>query len=57
MWLADFLRAYDRRVTIDEIKKKVAEHYGLKVADLESRRTGRGRSCARARSRCIWPAS
>jgi chromosomal replication initiator protein len=36
VWLADFLRAYDRRVTIEEIKKKVAEHYGLKVQELES---------------------
>jgi chromosomal replication initiator protein len=36
VWLADFLRSYDRRVTIDEIKKKVAEHYGLKTSDLES---------------------
>ena len=36
VWLADFLRAYDRRVTIEEIKKKVAEHYLLRVADLES---------------------
>jgi chromosomal replication initiator protein len=46
-WLADFLRAYDRRVTIDEIKKKVAEHYGLKVADLES--PNRSRSIVRPR--------
>lgn len=43
VWLADFLRAYDRRVTIEEIKKKVAEHYSLKVQDLESPN----------RSRCI----
>ncbi len=46
-WLADFLRAYDRRVTIDEIKKKVAEHYGLKTADLES--PNRQRSIVRPR--------
>lgn len=47
IWLADFLRAYDRRVTIDEIKKKTAEHYGLKVADLES--PNRSRSIVRPR--------
>jgi len=46
-WLADFLRAYDRRVTIEEIKKKVAEHFGLKVADLES--PNRSRSIVRPR--------
>jgi chromosomal replication initiator protein len=46
-WLADFLRSYDRRVTIDEIKKKVAEHYGLKTADLES--PNRQRSIVRPR--------
>lgn len=43
VWLADFLRAYDRRVTIEEIKKKVAEHFNVKVQDLESPN----------RSRCI----
>lgn len=47
VWLADFLRAYDRRVTIDEIKKRVAEHYGLKTADLES--PNRSRSIVRPR--------
>ena len=47
VWLADFLRAYDRRVTIEEIKKKVAEHYGLKVQDLES--ANRQRSIVRPR--------
>lgn len=47
VWLADFLRSYDRRVTIDEIKKKVAEHYGLKTADLES--PNRSRSIVRPR--------
>ena len=47
LWLADFLRAYDRRVTIEEIKKKTAEHFGLKVADLES--PNRSRSIVRPR--------
>ena len=47
LWLADFLRAYDRRVTIEEIKKKTADHYGLKVADLES--PNRSRSIVRPR--------
>jgi chromosomal replication initiator protein len=47
IWLADFLRAYDRRVTIEEIKKKVAEHYGLKVQELES--PVRSRSIVRPR--------
>jgi chromosomal replication initiator protein len=51
-WLADFLRAYDRRVTIDEIKKKVAEHYGLKVADLES--PNRSRSIVRPRQIAMY---
>lgn len=47
VWLADFLRAYDRRVTIEEIKKKVAEHYSLKTSDLES--PNRSRSIVRPR--------
>jgi chromosomal replication initiator protein len=52
VWLADFLRAYDRRVTIEEIKKKVAEHYGLKVADLES--PNRSRSIVRPRQIAMY---
>ncbi|MCE9524093.1 MAG: chromosomal replication initiator protein DnaA [Alphaproteobacteria bacterium] len=47
LWLADFLRAYDRRVTIEEIKKKTADHFGLKVSDLES--PNRSRSIVRPR--------
>jgi chromosomal replication initiator protein len=52
LWLADFLRAYDRRVTIEEIKKKVAEHYNLKVADLES--PNRSRSIVRPRQIAMY---
>lgn len=52
VWLADFLRAYDRRVTIEEIKKKVAEHYGLKVQDLES--PNRSRSIVRPRQIAMY---
>ncbi|MBU6155436.1 MAG: chromosomal replication initiator protein DnaA [Alphaproteobacteria bacterium] len=52
VWLADFLRAYDRRVTIEEIKKKVAEHYGLKVAELES--PNRSRSIVRPRQIAMY---
>lgn len=36
LWLADFLKAHDRRVTVEEIKTKVAAFYGCKVTDLES---------------------
>ena len=52
VWLADFLRAYDRRVTIEEIKKKVAEHYALKVQDLES--PNRSRSIVRPRQIAMY---
>ncbi|QDL93514.1 chromosomal replication initiator protein DnaA [Paroceanicella profunda] len=45
--LADTLRASDRKVTIDEIIRKVAEHYNLKINDLLSAR--RARSVARPR--------
>lgn len=34
--LKDLLGACERKVTIEEIQKKVAEHYNLKVADLKS---------------------
>lgn len=52
VWLADFLRAYDRRVTIEEIKKKVADHFSLKVQDLES--PNRMRSIVRPRQIAMY---
>ena len=36
--LRDLLRAQDRRVTIEEIQKKVAEHYKIRMADMVSSR-------------------
>jgi chromosomal replication initiator protein len=50
--LADLLRAYDRTVTIDDIQKKVCEHYGLKVADLHGER--RSRHLARPRQVAMY---
>ena len=34
--LRDILRAHDRRVNIDEIQRKIAEHYSIKISDLHS---------------------
>ncbi len=45
--LQDLLRAYDRRITIEEIQRGVAEHYAIKLSDLLSPR--RARSVARPR--------
>jgi chromosomal replication initiator protein len=39
--LADLLRTADRKVTIDEIKRKVADHYNLRLSDLVSARRAR----------------
>lgn len=50
--LADLLRAYDRRVTIDDIQKKVAEHYNVKLADMMSPR--RQRTVARPRQVAMY---
>jgi chromosomal replication initiator protein len=47
--LYDLLRANDRRITIDDIQKKVAAHFNIKVADMHSAR----RSVAIARPRQI----
>ncbi len=47
--LHDLLRANDRRITIDDIQKKVAAHFNIKVADMHSAR----RSVAIARPRQI----
>jgi chromosomal replication initiator protein len=45
--LFDLIRASDRRATIDEIQKKVAEHFNIKLADMHSPR--RSRAVARPR--------
>jgi chromosomal replication initiator protein len=45
--LRDLLRANDRRVTIDEIQKKVAEYYSIRLSDMHSPR--RARTVARPR--------
>ncbi len=50
--LHDLLRANDRRITIDEIQKKVAEHFNVKVADMHSAR--RARSVARPRQVAMY---
>jgi chromosomal replication initiator protein len=50
--LSDVLRASERRVTIDEIQKKVAEHYNVRVADMHSAR--RSRSVARPRQVAMY---
>jgi chromosomal replication initiator protein len=52
VWLADFLKAYDRRVTIEEIKRRVADHFQLKVLDLES--PNRSRSIVRPRQVAMY---
>ena len=48
--LHDLLRANDRRVTIDEIQKRVAEHYNIRLADMHSAR----RAVARPRQVAMY---
>ena len=50
--LADVLRSSERRITIDEIQKKVAEHYNIRVADMHSAR--RARAVARPRQVAMY---
>jgi len=50
--LRDLLRANDRQVTIDEIQKRVAEHYNIRIGDMSSAR--RARSVARPRQVAMW---
>ena len=45
--LHDLLRAQDRRVSIEEIQKKVAEHWNIRLTDMSSAR--RARAVARPR--------
>ena len=39
--LRDLLRANDRRVTIEDIQKRVAEHFNIRMADMHSPRKAR----------------
>ncbi|MEI6418683.1 MAG: chromosomal replication initiator protein DnaA, partial [Sphingomonadales bacterium] len=50
--LADLLRAHEKRLTVDEIVRKVAEFHGLKLADLLSDR--RARNVARPRQIAMY---
>ncbi|MCK5284706.1 MAG: chromosomal replication initiator protein DnaA [Alphaproteobacteria bacterium] len=50
--LQDLLRAHDRRITIDEIQRKVADHYNLRLTDMHSAR--RARSVARPRQVAMY---
>jgi chromosomal replication initiator protein len=50
--LADILRASERKVTIDEIIRKVADHYNLRISDLLSAR--RARAVARPRQVAMY---
>jgi chromosomal replication initiator protein len=50
--LHDLLRANDRRVTIDEIQKRVAEHYNIRLGDMHSAR--RARAVARPRQVAMY---
>jgi chromosomal replication initiator protein len=50
--LRDLLRAQDRRVTIEEIQKKVAEHFNIRMADMVSAR--KQRAIARPRQIAMY---
>jgi chromosomal replication initiator protein len=50
--LQDLLRANDRHVTIEEIQKKVCEHYNIRMADMHSPR--RSRAVARPRQVAMY---
>jgi chromosomal replication initiator protein len=50
--LQDLLRANDRRITVEDIQKKVAAHYNIRVADMHSPR--RARPVARPRQVAMY---
>jgi chromosomal replication initiator protein len=50
--LHDVLRAFDRRVTIQEIQKKVSEHWNIRVTEMSSAR--RSRNIARPRQVAMY---
>ena len=50
--LHDILKAHDRRVTIEEIQKRVAEHWNIRLTDMSSAR--RARAVARPRQVAMY---
>jgi chromosomal replication initiator protein len=50
--LHDMLKAFERRVSIDEIQRKVAEHYNMRLTDMFSAR--RARNVARPRQVAMY---
>jgi len=50
--LRDLLKASERRVTIDEIQKRVAEHFNIRLSDMGSER--RSRAVARPRQVAMY---
>tara|TARA_Y100000588_G_C14263252_1_gene928591 strand:- start:1363 stop:2754 length:1392 start_codon:yes stop_codon:yes gene_type:complete len=50
--LHDLLRAYDRRVTVEEIQRQVASHYQVRMGDMHSAR--RSRAVARPRQIAMY---
>jgi chromosomal replication initiator protein len=50
--LHDILRAHDRKVTIEEIQRRVAEHYNMRLNDMTSPR--RARAVARPRQIAMY---
>ncbi len=50
--LHDILKAHDRRVTIEEIQRKVAEHWNIRLSDMSSAR--RARAVARPRQVAMY---
>ena len=50
--LHDLLRSNDRKVTIEEIQKSVAEHFNIRISDMHSAR--RARSVARPRQVAMY---
>ena len=50
--LHDVLKAHDRRVTIEEIQKRVAEHWNIRLTDMSSAR--RARAVARPRQVAMY---
>lgn len=50
--LKDMLRSIDRKTTIDEIQKKVAEHFNISVKEMQSSR--RARNVARPRQIAMY---
>ena len=52
--LKNIIETQEKKVTIEQIQKRVGEHFGLRAQDLKVRSNSKDDRLSRARSPCSW---